>query len=65
MLVIRPEDPREIRDRGRLLFLLGRLGEAIRAFESYLAHNPRGEDADVVRMLIQEARAGLPPSGRR
>ena len=25
---------------------------------------PRGEDADVVRMLIQEARAGLPPSAR-
>ncbi|MDH3284115.1 MAG: transglutaminase-like domain-containing protein [Acidobacteriota bacterium] len=63
MLTIRPDDPREIRDGGRLLFLLGRFPEAIRAFESYLVHNPRGEDADVVRMLIQEARAGLPPSG--
>ncbi len=63
MLTIRPDDPREIRDRGRLLFLLGRFPDAIREFESYLVHNPRGEDADVVRMLIQEARAGLPPSG--
>lgn len=63
MLTVRPDDPREIRDRGRLLFLLGRLPDAIRAFETYLVHNPRGEDADVVRMLIQEARAGLPPGG--
>jgi len=59
ILTIRPDDPREIRDRGRALFLLKRYGEAIRSFESYLAHNPRGEDADVVRMLLQEARAGL------
>lgn len=63
MLTVRPDDPREIRDRGRLLFLLGRLPDAIQAFETYLVHNPRGEDADVVRMLIQEARAGLPPAG--
>jgi regulator of sirC expression with transglutaminase-like and TPR domain len=59
MLAIRPDDPREIRDRGRLLFLMGRMRDAIVAFESYLAHNPRGEDADVVRMLLVEARAGL------
>jgi regulator of sirC expression with transglutaminase-like and TPR domain len=59
MLAIRPDDPREIRDRGRLLFLMGRMRDAIAAFESYLAHNPRGEDADVVRMLLVEARAGL------
>ncbi|RMG43423.1 MAG: hypothetical protein D6718_12320 [Acidobacteria bacterium] len=61
ILTIRPGDPREIRDRGRALFLLGRFGEAIESFETYLAHNPRGEDADVVRMLLQEARAGLSP----
>ncbi|MBP7149645.1 MAG: tetratricopeptide repeat protein [Acidobacteria bacterium] len=59
LLTIRPDDPREIRDRGRLLFLLGRFKDAIAAFEEYLAHNPRGEDADVVRMLLLEARAGL------
>ncbi len=59
MLAIRPDDPREIRDRGRLLFLMGRMRDAIVAFEAYLAHNPRGEDADVVRMLLVEARAGL------
>jgi regulator of sirC expression with transglutaminase-like and TPR domain len=59
MLAIRPDDPREIRDRGRLMFLMGRMRDAISAFEAYLAHNPRGEDADVVRMLLVEARAGL------
>lgn len=63
LLAIRPDDPREIRDRGRLLFLMGQLGEAIGAFESYLAHNPRGEDADIVRMLLVEARAGLRAQG--
>lgn len=59
MLVIRPDDPREIRDLGRVLFLLKRYKRAIESFEVYLSHNPRGEDADVVRMLIEEARAGL------
>ncbi len=59
LLAIRPDDPREIRDSGRLLFLQGRYHDAISAFESYLSHNPHGEDADVVRMLLLEARAGL------
>jgi regulator of sirC expression with transglutaminase-like and TPR domain len=59
LLAIRPDDPREIRDCGRLLFLLGRHREAIESFEAYLAHNPDGEDADAVRMLLIEARAGL------
>ena len=59
MLSIRPDDPREIRDSGRLQFLLGRYRDAIDAFESYLSHNPHGEDADAVRMLLLEARAGL------
>lgn len=59
MLTIRPDDPREIRDRGRLLFLLDRFRDAILQLETYLAYNPRGEDADVVRQLLLEARAGL------
>lgn len=62
LLAIRPDDPREIRDSGRLLFLLSRYRDAIDAFESYLSHNPRGEDADAVRMLLLEARAGLKTS---
>ncbi len=61
LLAIRPDDPREIRDSGRLLFLLTRYRDAIGAFETYLSHNPRGEDADAVRMLLLEARAGLTP----
>lgn len=61
LLAIRPDDPREIRDSGRLLFLLTRYHDAIGAFETYLSHNPHGEDADAVRMLLLEARAGLTP----
>ena len=59
LLAIRPEDPREVRDRGRLLFLQGRLREAIGAFETYLSRNPHGQDADAVRMLLLEARTTL------
>lgn len=59
LLLIKPEDPRELRDSGRLLFLLGRLPEAVRAFETYLDRNPHGDDAEVVRMLLTEARASL------
>ncbi|MFN7966714.1 MAG: tetratricopeptide repeat protein [Acidobacteriota bacterium] len=61
LLTIRPDDPREIRDQGRLYYLMGRLPEAISAFESYLHHNPRGEDAEAVRVLLLEARASLGP----
>lgn len=56
ILTIRPDDPREIRDRGRLLFQMNRFEEAIAAFEAYLTINPRGEDAEVVRLLLVEAR---------
>jgi regulator of sirC expression with transglutaminase-like and TPR domain len=59
LLTIRPDDPREIRDSGRIFFALERYREAIEAFESFLCHNPYGEDADAVRMLLLEARAGL------
>ncbi len=61
LLTIRPDDPREIRDQGRLFYLMGKLPEAISAFENYLHHNPRGEDAEAVRMLLLEARASLGP----
>ena len=65
MLAIRPDDPREIRDQGRLLFLLGRNDEAIHVLELYLSHNPGGEDAEAVRMLIREARSGRVPEAER
>jgi regulator of sirC expression with transglutaminase-like and TPR domain len=61
LLAIRPDDPREIRDLGRLFYLLDRLPEAIQAFESYLQHNPRGEDAEAVRELLKDARMSLAP----
>lgn len=56
MLTIRPDDPREIRDRGHLLLKLNRYEESIAALETYLSINPRGEDAEVVRLLLLEAR---------
>jgi regulator of sirC expression with transglutaminase-like and TPR domain len=59
LLVIRPDDPREIRDRGRALFALGRYREAIQAFEAFLSLNPFGEEAEAVRLLLLEARQGL------
>ncbi|GAB4222163.1 MAG: hypothetical protein Kow0062_18270 [Acidobacteriota bacterium] len=59
LLAIRPDDPREIRDSGQLLFALGRYPEAIDAFEMFLASNPHGQEADAVRMLLMEARRGL------
>ena len=60
LLAIRPDDPREIRDSGQLLFALGRYPEAIDAFEAFLAFNPHGEEASAVRLLLMEARRGLP-----
>jgi len=58
ILAIRPDDPREIRDRGRLLFMLGRHEEAARQLEMYLTVNPRGQDAEAIRLILQEARSG-------
>ncbi len=57
MLTIRPDDPREIRDRGRLLYLLGHHDEAVLQLERYLRVNPRGDDADAIRRILLEARS--------
>lgn len=49
LLMISPEDPREIRDRGFLLAHLGRPGAAVADLENYLAVAPGAPDADAVR----------------
>jgi regulator of sirC expression with transglutaminase-like and TPR domain len=49
LLLINPEDPTEIRDRGFLNAQLGRPGEAVADLESYLAAAPAAPDADSVR----------------
>ncbi|MDQ7005691.1 MAG: tetratricopeptide repeat protein [Acidobacteriota bacterium] len=59
MLTIRPDDPREIADRGRILFALGRYEEAIGQFEAFLSCCPRGEEAEGMRELILDARRRL------
>ncbi len=57
LLTIRPDDPREIRDLGRLSHLLGRHDDAIEYFEAYLTFNPCGEDVESVRRMLAESRA--------
>jgi regulator of sirC expression with transglutaminase-like and TPR domain len=49
LLLINPQDPTEIRDRGFLNAQLGRPGEAVADLESYLAASPAAPDADSVR----------------
>lgn len=49
LLMVAPEDPREIRDRGFLLAHLGRPGAAVADLENYLAVAPGAPDADAVR----------------
>jgi len=49
LLLINPEDPTEIRDRGFLNAQLGRPGEAVADLESYLETSPAAPDADSVR----------------
>jgi regulator of sirC expression with transglutaminase-like and TPR domain len=49
LLMINPDDPTEIRDRGFLNAQLGRPGEAVADLESYLAASPAAPDADSVR----------------
>ncbi len=49
LLLISPEDPREIRDRGFLQAHLGKPGDAVADLESYLAVAPGAPDAEAVR----------------
>jgi regulator of sirC expression with transglutaminase-like and TPR domain len=52
LLLVAPDDPRELRDRGFLLAHLGRPGAAIADLESYLARNPAAPDADSVQTRL-------------
>lgn len=49
LLLVSPEDPREIRDRGFLLAHLGRPNAAVADLENYLVVAPGAPDADAVR----------------
>lgn len=49
LLLISPDDPQEIRDRGFLLAHLGRTGAAAAELETYLSLHPGAPDAAAVR----------------
>jgi regulator of sirC expression with transglutaminase-like and TPR domain len=59
LFVVRSDDPRELRDRGRLRLWTTRYEEAIQDLEAYLARVPGAEDAAEIRAEIREARQGL------
>jgi regulator of sirC expression with transglutaminase-like and TPR domain len=52
LLLVSPDDPRELRDRGFLLAHLGRPSAAIADLESYLTRNPAAPDADSIQTRL-------------
>jgi len=59
LLLISPDDPTEIRDRGFLHAHLGRPGAAVSDLESYLALTPDARDAESVRGRVAWLRQRL------
>ncbi len=59
ILLLFPETPTELRDRGILHYQLGYLPEAIRELEAYLARVPGAGDAGAIRQLVQRLRSDL------
>jgi regulator of sirC expression with transglutaminase-like and TPR domain len=59
LLVLEPEAPGEIRDRGIILANLGELPRAVRDWEHYLTRHPAAPDAETVRTHLRRARQGL------
>ena len=58
LLVLRPDSPTEIRDRGLLLARIGREEEARRDLERYLDAMPHAPDAHHIRMMLRQLEAG-------
>lgn len=56
LLLLRPRAPHEVRDRGKILARLGRVGDAIEQLETYLDYAPRAADAPRIRTLVEELR---------
>ena len=54
LLILRPDDAEEVRDRGMLLARVGRNDEAIADLERYLQTSPDAADAARVRLLLTE-----------
>ena len=63
LLMLSPNDPGEIRDRGLLKAHLGRPGAAIADLETYLTHSPKAPDAESVRGRVSWLRRKLTDLG--
>ena len=59
LLMLSPNDPAEIRDRGLLKAHLGRPGAAIADLETYLTRSPKAPDAESVRGRVTWLRRKL------
>jgi regulator of sirC expression with transglutaminase-like and TPR domain len=57
MVQLKGDDPNQRRDLGTSLLHAGQPGKAIDHLAVYLAAFPKADDADVVRLLLKEARA--------
>jgi regulator of sirC expression with transglutaminase-like and TPR domain len=63
-LLLRPDDPPEMRDRGLLLYKLDRYREARSSLEAYLRARPDALDREVIERhltALQMMLAGEPP----
>ncbi|NIM00560.1 MAG: tetratricopeptide repeat protein [Acidobacteria bacterium] len=63
LLMLTPNDPGEIRDRGLLKAHLGRPGAAIADLETYLTRSPKAPDAESVRGRVSWLRRKLTDLG--
>jgi regulator of sirC expression with transglutaminase-like and TPR domain len=59
ILLVEPDVPAEIRDRGSVHQRLGHLQAALRDFQRYVTLAPRAEDAEAVRVMLQRMTAQL------
>lgn len=57
LLLLAPDDPAEVRDRGLVLLALDRPGAAVEALARYLALRPDAPDARPVAARLEEAQA--------
>ena len=55
ILMLYPDNPQELRDRGLVYYQLDRPQEAYQDFECYLAILPNGEDAAMIRKLLNKS----------